>query len=186
MATRKRRQKKGTLRKKMRFNKRALLKRYPKLMKKLLGKNRLGGNELERLKIVSKLAINLLFDNANNTDLVRLKDTLLSEETDVDALIERVFTQSTLKVESPSEFSKNILSKILEIYSYNLTKGVLREYNQQLRDIIKNINDSEKNAKRHKKKDDRELKMISRLQERQDNQEIRELEKLSKLSLSSK
>ena len=186
MATRKYRQKKGTLRKKMRFNKRALLKRYPKLMKKLLGKNRLGGNELERLKIVSKLAINLLFDNANNTDLVQLKDKLLSEETDVDTLIERVFMQSNLKVESPSEFSKNILSKILGIYLYNLTKDVLRDYNQQLRDIIKNINESEKNATRHKKKDDRELQTISRLQERQDNKELRELEKLSKLSLSSK
>ena len=136
MVTRKYKLNKGTRKKTRFFNKRELLKRYPRLMKKLLGKHRFGGNELERLKTISKLAINLLFDNANNTDLLQFKDKLLRDDTDIDTLIERVFTGSNLKVQSDSEFSKNILNKILEIYSYNLSKNILRNYYAQLREII--------------------------------------------------
>ena len=184
MVRKNRRHNKGTRKKNRLLNNRALLKRYPNLIKKLLGKYRLGGNELERLKTVSKLAINLLFDNANNRHLVDLKNTLINEETDVDTLIERVFTQLNLKVESQIEFSRKILDKILEIYSYNLSKEDLRDYHKQLREIVTNINYFEKNVKRQTKKDDRELKAKERQQERENRKELRELDKLSKLSLS--
>lgn len=154
MTSKRRRHNKGTRRKSKLFNKPTLLKRYPNLMKKLLGKNMIGGNELERLNIVSKLSICLLFDNANNSHLIKLKSDILSEGSNMETLIDRAIERSDKKISSPAEYSVKIFKIMMEIRNM---KDINRKYEDDLRKIARAIDRFDRFFTQKKRTDDRQL-----------------------------
>ncbi len=136
------------------INKYNLKKRYPNLMRKLLGKHRVGGNQLERLNILTKLSINLLFDNANNEDLIKLKSDLLKEGTDLETMIDISIEHSDKKPISPPIYSVKIFKLLMEIRNM---KDVGKKYENELKNIARSIDRFDTFFSHKKRRDNRNL-----------------------------
>ena len=145
------RTKKSKFNKKSKFDKNTLMKKYPKLMTRLLGNHRIGGSQLQRFKILSKLSINLLFDNANNEDLIKLKSDLLSEGTNLDELMDRaIYKVDGDKISSPIQYTKNVLGELLKI------RGMQNNYDREVRSIAGAIEKFDRYFTQRKKRENRE------------------------------